>query len=406
MTTVPSVTALIPTFNRAQFLGASLDSVLRQTLPPAQVVVINDGSTDNTREIVGPYMSRIEYLEKPNGGKSSALNLGLSRVTGDYVWILDDDDVAFPDLLERHLRILEANRDVGFTYSGHLVVTSGPDGTNFEVVGECRMPEFPEDELLIRHMEGAIKMLLQGAVVRTSCYREVGLFDTEMIRSQDHEMFGRLLRSFHCARVSGPTFYLRQHSGLRGAAEGLFPVRQNDARWRQYHQIIYKRIRHELPLREYLPRSWGRDGMGRAEERRAYLQRMAIMAANGFFEEMLEDLKSALADGSDRRPLTDAEQSILWLTMSTPLRDDAVFKRPEYLRRMQLLCWSTLGRQVQFELARGLFWRFSLALRLRDFTHAFQLIRSAWWLVGFRRAATFAAKKLAFRSSPSGKELG
>ena len=90
------VSVLMPTFNRGGMLSEALDSVLGQSIPPHQVVVIDDGSTDDTSERVARYGARIDYIRKDNGGKSSALNLGLTHVTGDYVWVFDDDDVALP----------------------------------------------------------------------------------------------------------------------------------------------------------------------------------------------------------------------------------------------------------------------------------------------------------------------
>lgn len=91
----------IPTFNRAYILERCLDSVLAQTYSPYEIVVIDDGSTDHTKEIVNKYMSKlpIKYYKKENGGKHTALNLGISKSTGDYLIILDSDDWLLPDCL-------------------------------------------------------------------------------------------------------------------------------------------------------------------------------------------------------------------------------------------------------------------------------------------------------------------
>ena len=87
----PTVSVIVPTFNRARYLPECLESLLAQTFPPTQIVVVNDGSTDDTASAVKPYLDRIEYIEKENGGKSSALNLVLPNIRNDYVWIFDDD---------------------------------------------------------------------------------------------------------------------------------------------------------------------------------------------------------------------------------------------------------------------------------------------------------------------------
>ena len=96
-----SVTVIIPTYNRAHLLRQALDSIFRQTLTPSQVIVTDDGSTDDTREALRGYYDRIEYLPQAhNRGKAAALNAALPRVRGELVWIFDDDDVALPHSLD------------------------------------------------------------------------------------------------------------------------------------------------------------------------------------------------------------------------------------------------------------------------------------------------------------------
>ncbi len=102
----PTVAIIVPTFNRARYLPECLDSLLAQTFPATQIVVVNDGSTDDTAQVVRPYLNRIAYVEKENGGKSTALNLVMRGIQSDYVWIFDDDDVALPDALEIHVAVL------------------------------------------------------------------------------------------------------------------------------------------------------------------------------------------------------------------------------------------------------------------------------------------------------------
>ena len=114
----PRVSVIVPTFNRSPYLGECLESLLAQTLPPAQVIVVNDASTDATRAVLEPFLDRIEYIETPSQlGKPGAVNLGLERVTGDYVWVFDDDDVALPCALERFTAPLERQPECGFSWS-------------------------------------------------------------------------------------------------------------------------------------------------------------------------------------------------------------------------------------------------------------------------------------------------
>lgn len=112
------VTIILPTFNRARYVVPALNSLLEQSLPAAQVIVVNDGSSDETSSVMQSYGARIEFIEKANGGKCSAINAALSRAQEKYVWVFDDDDIASTDALARHVAALDAQADAGFTISG------------------------------------------------------------------------------------------------------------------------------------------------------------------------------------------------------------------------------------------------------------------------------------------------
>ncbi|UCG35509.1 MAG: glycosyltransferase family 2 protein [Candidatus Omnitrophota bacterium] len=87
--TYPKITVLIPTFNRAEYLAECLDSIITQTLPPHQIIVVNDGSTDQTVKVIENYLKSIEYFETNQFGKPCAINHGLERTLGEYLWIFD-----------------------------------------------------------------------------------------------------------------------------------------------------------------------------------------------------------------------------------------------------------------------------------------------------------------------------
>src|SRR5687768_15720087 len=112
-----SCTAIVPTYNRAQYIGEAIESLLAQTRRPDQIIVVDDGSTDGTLSVLDRYAGRIEIVSKANGGKATAINMAIPRATGGCIWVFDDDDVALPDALERHLHALEQDGQAGFTYS-------------------------------------------------------------------------------------------------------------------------------------------------------------------------------------------------------------------------------------------------------------------------------------------------
>src|SRR5207253_9919703 len=111
-----SVSLVIATFNHARFLGAALDSALAQTLKRVEVIVVDDGSTDETPAVLARYADRVRVVRQPNRGLAAARNTGLAAARGTYVSFLDADDVAMPTKLAVQVAVLEAAPTVGWTY--------------------------------------------------------------------------------------------------------------------------------------------------------------------------------------------------------------------------------------------------------------------------------------------------
>lgn len=112
------VSVIIPVFNSDRFIGQAIESVLSQTHPANELIVVDDGSTDGTAEMVKSYAS-VKYFHKPNGGVSSALNKGLSEATGNMIAFLDADDLWAKDKLELQLDYLNANPEKDAVFALH-----------------------------------------------------------------------------------------------------------------------------------------------------------------------------------------------------------------------------------------------------------------------------------------------
>ncbi len=103
----PLVSVVINNYNYARFLGATIDSALDQTYPNVEIIVVDDGSTDDSRAVMESYGARIKAIYKPNGGQASAMNAGFAAARGELIYFLDSDDIALPDCLEK---VVEAYR--------------------------------------------------------------------------------------------------------------------------------------------------------------------------------------------------------------------------------------------------------------------------------------------------------
>ncbi len=304
----PRISIIIPTFNRGQFIAECLNSLLTQTLPASQIIVVNDGSTDNTGQALDPYRDKIEYFDTEGQlGKAVAINLGVEKVTGDYLWIFDDDDVALPQALERFVAPLEAHAHYGFSYSTFYYTATDPKSDRIgPVLYELEIPDVVERGFIVPLLEDNF---LGGAALfaRMSCYRELGPFDPALFRSQDYEMAIRIARRFSGVRVPGkPTFHYRQHEGDRGNSRDRFKIESRMKKWLDYDSLIFQKLYRELTLADYLAPGAPLAELGR----QALLQRMTIMASKLLMPELLQDLHH-LAKVSDTRPLSAQEKLIV-----------------------------------------------------------------------------------------------
>ena len=111
------ISVVIPTYNRANYLPQAIDSVLEQSVPDVEIIVVDDGSTDDTRVCVNAYGDRVRYLYTPNGGVGHARNVGMRAAVGKYLTFLDSDDLYYPYSLELESRVLDRYPPVAMVYS-------------------------------------------------------------------------------------------------------------------------------------------------------------------------------------------------------------------------------------------------------------------------------------------------
>src|SRR5712692_9239589 len=117
MLSEPRVSVIIPTYNCGRFLPASLESVLGQGFKDFEIIVIDDGSTDDTEKIVEPYLDRITYLSGPNKGAGGARNIGLKIARGDLITFLDADDMWNSEKLSAESELMDRHAAIGVSYT-------------------------------------------------------------------------------------------------------------------------------------------------------------------------------------------------------------------------------------------------------------------------------------------------
>lgn len=356
------VSVIVPTFNRAAFLGECLASLLRQTLPAHEVLVVDDGCTDHSAEVLAAFGQRITVLRTAGQlGKPAAINLALGRISGDFVWVFDDDDVAYGDALARYVGAFAQDPGAGFSYASFDFASSRPDGSIGPPAGSSPIPDVSSRGFLAPLLESNF---LGGAAffVRTACQHEAGPYDESLIRSQDYEMAARIARRRCGVRVPGPsTFLYRQHGELRGALRDRFSASERNRKWLEYDRRFLQALRRGMALDEYLRPADGSAVPARTQ----LLQRAVIMACKCLYEEMLEDLRQVVGLDAAVAP-SELERALLMrLVLVEPwYGTGGVLEHPGALRSVAAILAAHPAWQAA--LRRGLAGAAAAALRERS----------------------------------------
>lgn len=143
------VSVLLPTYNRAALIGETIDSLLAQTRRPDEIIVINDGSTDATPEVLARYAPHVQVIEQANSGKSAALNRALAAAKQPCIWIVDDDDIILPGTCALLMAELESDPLLGFCAGHHVDFTVDPHrASGFCARRVIRAPRAPTKSFL------------------------------------------------------------------------------------------------------------------------------------------------------------------------------------------------------------------------------------------------------------------
>jgi glycosyltransferase involved in cell wall biosynthesis len=207
----PSFTVLIPAYNSAATLSAAIDSVLAQTYPAEEIVVVDDGSTDDTATVAESFGTPVRVVRKPNGGTASARNRGIAEAAGEVVAFLDADDVYLPTHLEEIATALRARP--------HLAGAA----TDAELRGaerSWRNSDYwpkgaPRDRIDLR-----TPLIFCALAVRTEVLRAVGEFDSRFYILEDVEMRHRLVcAGYEIGYVNSPSYIYTIHAQSKSQSE-------------------------------------------------------------------------------------------------------------------------------------------------------------------------------------------
>jgi glycosyltransferase involved in cell wall biosynthesis len=195
-----SVSVVIPTYNRPKMLAEAIQSVLAQTYPAFEIIVVDNGFFDETAAVVREFGGKVIFEKSSAPGPSPTRNRGIELARGRYVAFLDDDDLWHPEKLSIQMRFLEKNPDVGMA-SCRVV----PFGADIRLKKESWM----SGDLFSRlFMESFIRT--STVVIRKDVFRAVGGFDPRYVRAEDYDLWLRIADAFPIAHLKAPLIWARK----------------------------------------------------------------------------------------------------------------------------------------------------------------------------------------------------
>ena len=211
------VSVIIPTYNRPDYLREAVDSILAQTYPFIEILVIDDGSSNGgalTKSALKPYLSaessssrlpQVTYLYQKNGGLVSAVNRGLALARGEYIQRLDDDDRLLPEKIARSVDVFQTQPEVGLVATGYYNIDAAGKRMRTLPPHPC-----PEPTRLLNMLMWCISACA-GVMVRSHVHQKVGVYRN--IKAQDYEMWVRVAKEFKVETINLPLAEYRQHQG-------------------------------------------------------------------------------------------------------------------------------------------------------------------------------------------------
>lgn len=206
-TSNPLVSAIIPCYNAAKFLPEAIESVISQTYDNIEIIVVNDGSTDDTDLVVSPYLDKIQYVKQANAGPAAARNNGISHANGEYIAFLDADDLWCADKIQKQVEIIGASTDIALVYS-KFENFCNDTGEKLSV-----MPDSTPSGLLFDLILQKNIIALPSVLLRKSKLIEVGGFDESLVTAEDTNLWLKIAYKYPIQAIPEVLFYRRMHRG-------------------------------------------------------------------------------------------------------------------------------------------------------------------------------------------------
>ncbi|MEA2552895.1 MAG: hypothetical protein QOJ65_1071 [Fimbriimonadaceae bacterium] len=207
---MPRVSVLVTCYNHLRFLPAAYEGVLNQTYKDWEIITIDDGSTDGTREWLSQRSEPVTRMfNEKNLGTYGSINVALSHAKGEFIAILNDDDLWAPEKLQKQVELLDSHPNVGLVHTDGSFI----DGDGKPMEGTPLGFEFPRFETgdVLLGLVYQNKIIASGAMARRECFDQLGGFNEEFFGSGDWEMWFRIAERWQVGFVPEPLTFYRVH---------------------------------------------------------------------------------------------------------------------------------------------------------------------------------------------------
>lgn len=210
-----SISVIIPTYNRARYVKKAIDSALAQTYKDYEIIVVDDGSTDGTRQALEPYQDCIRYIYQENRGVAAARNLGIKSANATWVAFLDSDDRWIPEKLAYQMDcVTQSDAQVCFT---NIIYESAPDEHTSLVATEQKEMRYKlYGEPLEMVLDSSIKNYVQSMLVKRRLFAHVGYFDERLQIADDTRMIFNLALEATFAYITTPLTIISRSAERKG----------------------------------------------------------------------------------------------------------------------------------------------------------------------------------------------
>jgi len=208
---MPKVSVVIPAYNCEKFISTAIESVLSQTYGDYEIIVVNDGSTDKTDEVLSRYASKIKKIYQPNKGPAEARNTGIANSGGEYIAFLDQDDAWLPDKLRMQVEVMEKNDKLGLVYTDIYILNDKEFSNADCLYRRSFQMRQPHRGSVIEYLFLDNFIATSSVMVRKECFSEIGMFDSSVVPSEDYDRWLRIAADYEIDFIDAPLVKFRDH---------------------------------------------------------------------------------------------------------------------------------------------------------------------------------------------------